>query len=227
MDDIKEVLKSFPLFSDLSDEDLSDIEKIVKKKKYTKNEIILYQFDPGDSLYIISRGKVKVVLFSKDGKEVLLSNLGPGEFFGEMSLLDGLPRSASVVAIEDSEVIIVNRRDFLELIRNHPEIAMRILTEMSKRLRSADQKIGSLILMDVYGRVARVLVELAEKEGKRINNDIVIETKLRQQDIANMVGASRETISRVLKDFVQNGFITIDGKKIIIHNADLSIGRDI
>ncbi len=227
MDDIKELLKSFPLFSDLSDEDLSDIEKIVKKKKYTKNEIILYQFDPGDSLYIISRGKVKVVLFSKDGKEVLLSNLGPGEFFGEMSLLDGLPRSASVVAIEDSEVIIVNRRDFLELIRNHPEIAMRILTEMSKRLRSADQKIGSLILMDVYGRVARVLVELAEKEGKRINNDIVIETKLRQQDIANMVGASRETISRVLKDFVQNGFITIDGKKIIIHNADLSIGRDI
>ena len=227
MSNIKELLKSFPLFSDLSDEDLSDIEKIVKIKRFGKNEIILYQFDPGDSLYIISRGKVKVVLFSKDGKEVLLSNLGPGEFFGEMSLLDGLPRSASVVALEDSEVLVLNRKDFLELIRNLPEIALRILTEMSKRLRSADQKIGSLILMDVYGRVARVLVELAEKEGKRVNDDIVIETKLRQQDIANMVGASRETVSRVLKDFVQNGFITIDGKKIIIHNADLAIGKEI
>ncbi len=227
MSEIRDLLKSFPLFSDLSDGDLADIERIVKKKKFGKNEIILYQFDPGDSLYIVSKGKVKVVLYSKDGKEVLLSNLGPGEFFGEMSLLDGLPRSASVVAIEDSEAIILNRRDFLELIRNHPEIALKILTELSKRLRSADQKIGSLILMDVYGRVARVLVELAEKEGKRVKDDIVIETRLRQQDIANMVGASRETVSRVLKDFVQNGFISIDGKKIIIHNADLSIGRDI
>ncbi len=227
MTNIRNLLKSFPLFTDLTEDDLKDIEEIVKRKKFNKNEIILFQFDPGDSLYIISKGKVKVVLFSKDGKEVLLSNLGPGEFFGEMSLLDGLPRSASVVALEDSEVLILNRKDFLELIRSHPEIALRILTVMSRRLRSADQKIGSLILMDVYGRVARVLMEIAEKEGKRINNDIIIETKLRQQDIANMIGASRETVSRVLRDFVQQGFITMDGKKIIIHNADLTIGKDI
>ncbi len=224
---VKEVLKSFPLFADLSEEDLEDIEKIVHKKSFSKGEIILYQFDPGDSLYIISRGKVKVVLFSRDGKEVLLSTLGPGEFFGEMALLDGLPRSASVVATEDSELLVLKRKDFIELIRNHPEIALRILTIMSKRLRYADQKIGSLILMDVYGRVARVLVELAEKEGKKINDDIIIETKLKQKDIASMVGASRETVSRVLKDFVRSGFITIDGKKIIIHNADLSIGKKI
>ncbi len=224
---VRDVLKSFPLFADLDDEELTDIEKIVMTKKFSKDEIILYQFDPGDSLYMIAGGRVKVVLFSKDGKEVLLSTLGTSDFFGEMSLLDGMPRSASVVALEDSELIVLKRRDFLDLIRNHPEIALKILTELSRRLREADRKIGSLILMDVYGRVARLLLDLAEKEGKKINGEIVIEKRLKHKDIASMVGASRETVSRVLRDFAQSGFITVDNKRIIIHQSGTDIENKI
>lgn len=216
------LLKEIPILSDLKDEEILEIYNISSIKKYEKDEIVLMQHEPGDSLFILLRGKVKVVLFSKDGKEVILSTLGAGDYFGEMSLLDGKPRSASVIASENSEFAILKRDNFIKLIKNYPNIALKLLSEFSNRLRTADKKISSLALMDVYGRIARAIMELAEKDGVKEGNDYIIERPT-HQNLANMAGTTRETVSRVLRDFIQSGYISIFGKKLIIHNLDVNV----
>ena len=216
-----DLLKEIPIFMDLSEEEIHEIYNISSIKKFDKNDVVLLQHEPGNSLFILLQGKVKVVLFSKEGKEVILSTLGRGDYFGEMSLLDGKPRSASVIASEDSEFIILKRENFLTLIKNYPNIALKLLSEFSRRLRTADKKISSLALMDVYGRVARAIVELAEKDGTKKGTDYIIERPT-HQNLANMAGTTRETVSRVLRDFIQSGYISIEGKKLIIHDLDLN-----
>jgi len=215
------LLKEIPIFSDLNEEEIKEIFNISSIKKFEKNDVVLLQHEPGDSLFILLQGKVKVVLFSKDGKEVILSTLSRGDYFGEMSLLDGKPRSASVIASEDSEFIILKREKFIKLIKNYPNIALKLLSEFSRRLRTADKKISSLALMDVYGRVARAIMELAEKDGIKEGNNYIIERPT-HQNLANMAGTSRETVSRVLRDFIQSGYISIEGKNLIIHDLELN-----
>lgn len=188
------------------------------ERTYAKDEIILQQDEPGDALFLILEGRVKVVLYGEDGKEVILSTLKDGDFFGEMALLDGGPRSASVVALESSRLVRLRRRSFMDFLREHPDMALRLLEELSHRLRTADGKIGSLALMDVYGRVARALRDLAASEGKQAGRNVVIERRPTQQDLAAMVGTSRETVSRVLSDFARSGFLTLDGKRLILHD---------
>ncbi len=215
------ILRKINIFSHLRDREVDKLLEVVEEKDFTKDSVILTQDDLGDTLFIIVRGKVKIVLLSEEGKEIILSTLREGDFFGEMSLLDGEPRSASVIALEDSSLLIIKREEFLKQIRKSPEIALRIMVEMSKRLRQADEKIGSLALLDVYGRVAQALLQLAKSEGEKTKKGVVIKKRPTHQEIANMVGISRETVSRVLSDFSKEGYITIKGKEIIIY-TDLS-----
>ncbi|MEN8134239.1 MAG: Crp/Fnr family transcriptional regulator [Thermodesulfobacteriota bacterium] len=202
------------LLSGISAKDLDTIERAAVRKVYHKNTIIFSEGDLSDSLYIVASGKVKVTIIDDHGKEIILSILGPGDYFGEMTALeDGFTRSACVVTREKSEVLVLAKKDFRKIISGNPDIVFGLLKDSMERLRKANKKIESLALMDVYGRVARLFMELA----KPSNGKLVIEDKLTHQDIANMVGSSREMVSRVMKELSQGNYVTVDHKIIEIN----------
>lgn len=204
-------LASVPLFSGL---DLSDRQRfldVTRERTYPRGSVILFENDPGDSLYIVRQGRVKVVLIGEDGREIILGVLGPGDHFGEQSLIDQQPRSATVIAMEDASLLILHRDDFRRRVESSPAIAWALLTELSRRLRRADEKIGGLVLLDVPGRIARLLLDFAGESGGR-----TIEKALTHQTIAQMIGASRETVSRSMKDFQDAGWIAVERRRISI-----------
>ncbi|MBT4483428.1 MAG: Crp/Fnr family transcriptional regulator [Candidatus Latescibacteria bacterium] len=209
-------LKKIPLFSSLGEKELDAINRVSFTKKFMKDQIILLEDEDGDTLFTITKGKVKVTSFSEHGKEVIFSILYDGDFFGDMSLLDGKPRSASVVAIEDSEVRLIRRTDFIKLLENHPGIALTLLEELTSRLRKADERIESLALLDVTGRMAGILLQLAEEKGDQTPEGVVIKSRPTHQELANMAGTTRETVTRVLKQLEVKDYIVISGKNITI-----------
>jgi CRP/FNR family transcriptional regulator, cyclic AMP receptor protein len=207
------VLQQVPLFSQLLPADLQRVVEVARERTYPKNSVILFEDDPGDALYVVGQGQTKVVLIGEDGREVILSVLGQGEFFGEMALIDDEPRSAHVIAMEDSTLIVIRREDFQGILRQSPGIALALLRELSRRLRRVDEKVGSLVLLDVNGRVAQLLLELADEEGgERITR------RLTHHTIAQMIGSSRETVSRTMRELVDKGLIEVSRKDILIRD---------
>jgi len=211
-----EFLSYVPIFSVLPAETLTMIEKIGTIKMYKKNDVVLMEEEAGTALFVIVKGKVKVARSSNDGREVILTILSESDFFGEMAILDGLTRSATVTSIEESELFLIQRNDFLNLLREFPEISISLLQELTKRLRSADAKIKALSLKDAEGKVATVILQLADDIGKIKHGKVEIEKLPLQQDLANMAGTSRETISRTLHSFAKKGLIELDGTKLSI-----------
>jgi len=206
------VLKAVPLFSSFPDEQLRMLVSVVTRKSVTRSTTVMAGGDATDSLYIVLSGRLKVMMSDAEGKEVILSILGPGEFFGEMGLIDDAPRSASVVAIEACELLSIAKRDFKKCLAENFEMAMAVMRGLVRRLRDADRKIGSLALLDVYGRVARLLLDMSETiEGEKI-----VTKRLPKQDIAKMIGASREMVSRVMKDLQMGGYIEMRGSNIVL-----------
>lgn len=207
------VLQKVPLFSQLAPAELQRVVEVARERSYPKNSVILFEDDPGDALYVVAKGQVKVVLIGEDGREVILSVLGEGEFFGEMALIDDEPRSAHVIAMEDSSLFVLRREDFQGIVIHAPGIALALLKELSRRLRRVDEKVGSLVLLDVHGRVAQLLLELAdETDGQRITR------RLTHHTIAQMIGSSRETVSRTMREFVDKGLIDVSRKDILIRD---------
>src|SRR5690242_11594173 len=153
---VQQVMRRVPLFSQLNDDELGRISEPARERSYPKNSVILFEDDPGDALYVVKQGQVKVVLIGEDGREVILSVLGEGDFFGEMALIDDEPRSAHVIAMGDSTLLVLRREDFQGLLMQTPAIALAMLRELTRRLRRVDEKVGSLVLLDVNGRVARL-----------------------------------------------------------------------
>jgi len=221
LDAKRESLAGVALFANLDENGLTQLAQVADEKTFARDSVILQQEAPGNALFVIVQGRVKVVLYGEDGREVILSTLHDGEFFGEMSLLDGKPRSASVVAVEPTVLLRLRRDAFQALLRKNPDIALKILEALSLRLRSADSRIGSLALLDVYGRVARALRELVQREGKAAGSNVILERRPTHQDLAAMAGTSRETVSRVLGDFVRSGLVTLDGRRMILHDEFL------
>ena len=211
------VLRSVPLFASFSEEPLRMLTTVVTRRSVTRSTIIMAAGDPTDSLYIVLSGRLKVMMSDEDGKEVILSILGPGEFFGEMGLIDDAPRSASVVAIEACELLAINRRDFKKCLADNFEMAMAVMRGLVRRLREADRKIGSLALLDVYGRVARLLLDMSET----VDGQKMVTKRLPKQDIAKMIGASREMVSRVMKDLQMGGYIEMRGSTIVLRDTIL------
>jgi CRP/FNR family cyclic AMP-dependent transcriptional regulator len=211
LDDLRRV----PLFGDLSEGDLVRFADVTREREYPRNSVILFEDDPGDSLYIVSTGQVKVVLIGEDGREVILSVLNDGDFFGEMSLIDDEPRSAHVIAMKDSRLLVLRRDDFQQQINQHPSIAVKLLKVLVQRLRRADAKIGGLVLLDVNGRVAKLLLDLADESGgPRITR------KLTHHTIAQMIGSSRETVSRAMRELSDRGLVDVTRREITIKNRD-------
>jgi CRP-like cAMP-binding protein len=209
-----EVLRSVPLFRQVSDADLAALAHSIREVKHPKGSLILTQGAAGEALFLIRSGQVKVTLGSEDGREVILSVLGAGSFFGEMALLDDEPRSAHVIAMEDTTMLQLRREDFRSRLKLAPELAIALLRELSRRLRRADDTIASLMLLDVNGRIAHLLLELAREEGGEPGSRIT--RRLTHASIGQMVGASRETVSRTMRNLVLRGVIGVSRREILL-----------
>ena len=210
-------LKQVPLFAGLADEDIRGLMALAKRRTFRSGEVIFHREDPGQVLYVIKEGKVKISLISPDGQEISLVVFGKGECFGEFALLDGLPRSADAVALEKVECYTLQRSDFHNAIMKNPKIAIQIIEVLTRRLRSTDQMVEDLIFLDVYGRVAKKLLELADTHGTKVDDGTRIDVRLTQQEIASMVGASRESVNKVMGYFTDKNFISTDKHKITLH----------
>lgn len=210
--DNKALLKRVPLFSVLEDYQLEMLSRAVIKKTVARNTTVIVEGDLTQTLYIILSGRCKVQRSDEEGKEVIITILGVGEFFGEMGLIDDAPRSASVIALDRCDFLTLGKPEFMECISKSADMATFMMKGLVRRLREADQKIESLALLDVYGRVARVLLDFAEDfDGVKL-----VRNKLPKQDIAKMVGASREMVSRVIKGLENEGFIEFRDDGVIV-----------
>lgn len=213
-----QLLKNIPLFADLDEEDLLRIANLMISKKYKKNNLIIFEDDLGSNLFFIKSGRVKISGISSEGGEAIFAILGEGEFFGELSLLDGLPRSATITSIDDVELWVLHRGDFLDMLAKYPQISILLLKELSRRIRRSDMQIKSLSLKDARGRVANTLIRLAEDIGVVRGGKVVITELPLQRDLANIAGTSRETISRVVKKFEDDGYIVKTENSLIFND---------
>jgi len=180
-------------------------------RTHVRNSVILFENDPGDALFVVLAGEVKVVLAGEDGREVILSILKEGDFFGEMALIDDRPRSANVVATADSILLILRREDFQACLEENPRIAFGLLRELSRRLRVADDTIGALVLLDVNGRIARLLLTLADE-----HNGLSVPRTVTHNTIAQMIGSTRESVTRTLRDLQDRGLIRVTKERIAV-----------
>lgn len=224
--DVLDLLQGVDLFSQLSDKQLEALGSLVIRRIFHKDEtIILEEDDSVQALFLIASGEVKVYMTGLDGRETILSLLSKGDFFGEMSLIDGAPRSASVRAITTAELLIIRREDFIDLLNRTPDLSMSLLMEMSQRLRKANRQIGSLATLTVFGRVAGTILNLLEERGVRVHGEngemvTVLRNRPTQQQLAEMSGTTRETVSRVLSALQKKGCISVAGKDLIILEED-------
>ena len=216
------LLRSVSIFADLDAAAAAALERLAELRRYDEGALIVSEDEAGDALYVLAEGKVKVVLYGESGREVILSIFkAPGDFFGEMALLDDAPRSASVMAMAPSALLVLRRADFRAHVDRHPATALKILTELTRRLRRADAIIGDLALLDVFGRLAAQLRALAEADGEETEEGILIRQRPTQAEIAAMIGTSRETVSRALSELARRGDVVMTGKRLLIRRGPL------
>ena len=220
-----EVLAKVPLFSGLPDEELERLGALLRPRRYARGEVIFLEGDQGTALCLIAEGRIRIQLTGSDGREVVINVYGPGEIFGEMALLDGEPRSADAIAQEASRVFWLQREDFAAFLDSHPRAAMTMLASLSRRLRHTTRVVQDATFRDVPARLARVLLDLAARNGQALEAGIRIESRLTQGELAGMVGASRETVNRALRGFEQRGLIRWEANRILIVKPDDLRGR--
>jgi CRP/FNR family cyclic AMP-dependent transcriptional regulator len=212
-----EALSEIPLFQVLGEDGILATARAGSTRRYASGQIICYQGDPGDRLYVVMDGLVKVVFTSERGDEMVLNTLGRAEIFGELSLLDGSPRSASIVAVEDTYVFMLLRTRLLQLMRQHPGLADELLRMLGQLVRRLTEQAGDLAFLDLVGRLAKLLLKLAEKYGRA--PDGVLDRRLTQSDLAAMIGASRPAVNRALQSLAARGLITMQGHTIKLRDA--------
>ena len=208
---VTDFLATVPLFRELDRASVRGFAELTREQKFAKGAMIVSEGDPGDALFVVRSGEVKVVIIGEDGREVILNVLGVGEHFGELALIDGRPRSAHVVSTHASSLLILKRADFRRKVEQSPSVAWGLMVELSRRLRQADGTIGSLVLLDVPGRVAKVLLEHATS-----GEPATLVKQLTHQTIGQMIGASRETVSRAMAEFQERGMLSVTRRIVTI-----------
>lgn len=206
------LLAGIELFSELDEAELREIAALAQTRSAPTDTTIFHEGDPADSIFLVVGGRVKVVTTSSDGKEFILSVLGSGQVFGEMGLLEAAPRSASVVSITEVELLVIKRDDFDRLLTSSPGISRKLMAILSRRLRRANSKMESLAYMDVAGRLARYLLDMALDHGQRLGNGWVVVRRPTHSDIAHSIGTSRETVSRLINEFEEGFGLVNKGK---------------
>jgi CRP/FNR family transcriptional regulator, cyclic AMP receptor protein len=207
-----EILKGIPLFSSLKSETLRHLESVAVKRSYPKNTVLISEGDSSDQLYVILDGKIKVVVMDPEGREVVVNLLGAGDCFGEIAMIDGETRSATIVTMEPTQVLTIGRADFTPILNSNTDLMLHLLKLLARKVRAATSMVESLAFEDVYARLIRLLTNLAKPKG----NLLVVEQRLTHQEIANMIGSSREGVSRMLKALSSGGYISVDQKRICI-----------
>ena len=209
------VLRNIPLFRGLDESKLDRFPKVAMRRRAGRGEQAGRAGEDAETLIVMLTGRAKVTNFDEEGREIILAWLSPGEFFGEMGLIDGSPRSANVVAVEPCELLVLGKHEFQRCMQDNFQVVQKLMQILVRRLREADRNIESLALLDVYGRVARLLLDMSEDEsGKR-----VVRQKISKQDMARMIGASREMVSKVMRDLEVGGYIISEGDQITITGA--------
>lgn len=207
-------LRTLPLFQGIAPERLDGIARCASMRRVSRGTAVVLAGDSIDCVYFVLNGSLKVLVSDEDGREVILTMLGQGDIFGEMGVVDEAPRSATVTAVSSSDLVSIPQSDFRRILQDNFELCLRIMGNLAQRLREADRKIESLALMDVYGRVARLLLDMAET----VNGETVVKRKISKQDIAKMIGASREMVSRVMKDLQTRGLIDETDHGIVLQD---------
>ena len=192
----------------------------MQRKSFASGEVICEKGDPGDAMYVILKGQVKIVLPSGDGNEALLGTLDEGDFFGELALIDGQPRSATIIATQQTDTVLLRREGFQDFLKAHPEAAIDMLQALSTRIRQSDEFIADAAFLDVPGRLAKKILELGEKYGRPGPSGILVGLRLTQRDLAAMIGATRESVNKHLQSFRAQGMIALEGRRLIIKDQD-------
>ena len=222
------LLGHIPLYEDLAEPDLGQINALMHRKTFASGVNIITVAQPGDMVYILLEGTVKIYVDQLDGSEVILAFLGPGDTFGEMSMVDSAGRSANVVALEDCLCLLMDRTAFHQCLRSTKGLSYNLVKLMSRRLRLANEQIQALSTLDVRGRVARQLLAFAQQygQGTEASQGVTIPLRLTQTDVAALVGASRERVNQVIVDFKDSGFISVDpSHRFTVHDIEALVGR--
>lgn len=218
--DSVQLVARIPLIAGLEPEERDLVLRLIRVRSFKARQVVVWEGEAGTSLFVVLSGYLKAVTAGADGKEVLLSVMGPGEVFGELSVLDGEPRSATVIALEESELALIEREPLLALLQSTPKLAIRMLTVLTQRLRNLSKRCETLASMSLCGRLAGVLVNLAAKHGENVDGALRIPMRLSQQDLGSMVGASRESVNKLLRYWTETGVLRHDSGRVVISDLE-------
>jgi CRP-like cAMP-binding protein len=213
---VQEVIRKAPLFTALDDAAAASLLANMVSVKISKGSVLFAEGDEGDQLYVIAEGKLKLGTSSGDGRENLLSILGPGEMFGELSLFDPGPRTSTATAVTDAKLLSLGQEKLLPWLAENPKVALQLLARLAQRLRRTNEAVGDLVFSDVPGRVAKALIDLGERFGKKTEEGLFVHHDLTQEELAQLVGASRETVNKALADFAGRNWLKLDGRAVLI-----------
>jgi CRP-like cAMP-binding protein len=216
----EEVVRRAPLFTALDEAAAVSLRASMDSVKIAKGSILFKEGDEGEHLYVIVDGKLKLGTSSGDGRENLLSILGPGEMFGELSLFDPGPRTSTATAVTDAKLLSLGHEKVIPWLKQNPEVSLQLLTRLSQRLRRTNEAVGDLVFSDVPGRVAKALIDLGDRFGKTTPEGLLVNHDLTQEELAQLVGASRETVNKALADFAGRGWLKLDGRSVLIADVD-------
>lgn len=219
-----QALQVVPFFANMPDDHAVELAKSLVPRRFGLGQVIFHLGDPGGLLYLISRGKVKISHTTPEGQEVVLAILGPGDFFGELALLDDAPRSATAVALEATETWTLHREEFMRYLAENPEFALHVLKTLARHIRRLNTQLADIFFLDLPGRLARVLLNLAEQYGRRISDGIIIELSLTQTDLAEMTGATRVSVNKALGRFRRSGWIRVNGRQVTVLDRESLAG---
>lgn len=210
------VIRSAPLFSALSDEQAASLRASMTNVKVTKGHTLFKEGDEGDRLYVVVEGKLKLGTTSVDGRENLLSILGPGEMFGELSLFDPEPRTATATAVTDAKLLALAHDQVIGLVTAHPQVSLELLRRLAQRLRKSNEILADLVFADVPGRVAKAIIDLGTRFGNQKDDGLHVNHDLTQEELAQLVGASRETVNKALADFASRGWVRLEPRAVVV-----------
>jgi CRP-like cAMP-binding protein len=216
----EEVVRRAPLFTALDEAAAVSLRASMDSVKIAKGSILFKEGDDGEHLYVIVDGKLKLGTSSGDGRENLLSILGPGEMFGELSLFDPGPRTSTATAVTDAKLLSLGHEKVIPWLKQNPEVSLQLLTRLSQRLRRTNEAVGDLVFSDVPGRVAKALIDLGDRFGKTTPEGLLVNHDLTQEELAQLVGASRETVNKALADFAGRGWLKLDGRSVLITDVE-------
>ena len=216
----EEVVRRAPLFTALDEAAALSLRASMDTVKIAKGSILFKEGDDGEHLYVIVDGKLKLGTSSGDGRENLLSILGPGEMFGELSLFDPGPRTSTATAVTDAKLLSLSHEKVIPWLKQNPEVSLQLLTRLSQRLRRTNEAVGDLVFSDVPGRVAKALIDLGDRFGKTTPEGLLVNHDLTQEELAQLVGASRETVNKALADFAGRGWLKLDGRSVLITDLE-------